>query len=108
MTIDINGLSTPKVQAPTTDDSQLKQSAEQQQSKTETGQSSTADTVSLSDNAMQLGKLDNTAVAISAPVVDAKRVEQIKQAIENGTYEVNAEKIADRVTQFESILKSER
>ncbi len=108
MTIDINGLSTPKVQAPTADDSQLKQSAEQQQSKTETGQSSTADTVSLSDNAMQLGKLDNTAVAISAPVVDAKRVEQIKQAIENGTYEVNAEKIADRVTQFESILKSER
>ncbi len=108
MTIDINGLSMPKVQAPTTDDSQLKQSTEQLQNKTETGQSSTADTVSLSDNAVQLGKLDNVAVAISAPVVDAKRVEQIKQAIENGTYEVNAEKIADRVTQFESILKSER
>jgi len=108
MTIDINGLSTPKVIAPTTDDSQLKQSAEQQQAKTETGQSSTADTVSLSDNAVQLGKLDNAAATISAPVVDAKRVEQIKQAIENGTYEVNAEKIADRVTQFESILKSER
>jgi len=107
MSIDINGLSTPKVQAPT-DDSQLKQSAEQQQTKTETGQSSTADTVSLSDNAMQLGKLDNSAVAISAPVVDAKRVEQIKQAIENGTYEVNAKKVADKLTQFESILTSEK
>jgi len=107
MTIDINGLSTPKVQAPT-DDSQLKQSAEQQQSKTETGQSSTADTVSLSDNAMQLGKLENAAVSIAAPVVDAKRVEQIKQAIENGTYQVNAEKVADKLTQFESILKSEK
>ncbi len=104
MSININGLSTPKVQAPT-DDSQLKQASEQQQAKTETGKSSTADTVSLSDNAMQLGKLDNTSIA--APVVDAKRVEQIKQAIENGSYELNAEKIADRVMQFESILKSE-
>jgi negative regulator of flagellin synthesis FlgM len=105
MTIDINGLSTPKVPAPT-DDSQLKQSAEQQQTNTETGQSSTADTVSLSDNAVQLGKLDNSVIA--APVVDAQRVEQIKQAIENGTYEVNAEKVADKLTQFESILKSEK
>jgi len=107
MSIDINGLSTPKVQAPT-DDSQLKQSVEQQQTKTETGQSSTADTVSLSDNAMQLGKLDSSAVSIAAPVVDAKRVEQIKQAIENGTYQINAEKVADKLTQFESILTSEK
>ena len=107
MSIDINGLSTPKVQAPT-DDSQLKQSAEQQPAKTETGQSSTADTISLSDNAVQLGKLDNAAVAISAPVVDTQRVEQIKQAIQNGSYEVNAEKIADKLSQFESILKSEK
>ncbi len=104
MTIDINGLSTPKVQAPT-DDSQLKQSAEKQQTNTETGQSSTADTVSLSDNALQLGKLDNTSIA--APVVDTKRVEQIKQAIESGSYEVNAEKVADKLMQFESILKPE-
>jgi negative regulator of flagellin synthesis FlgM len=104
MTIDINGLSTPKVQAPT-DDSQLKQSAEKQQANTETGQSSTADTISLSDNALQLGKIDNTSVA--APVVDTKRVEQIKLAIENGNYEVNTAKVADKLMQFESILKSE-
>jgi len=105
MTIDINGLSTPKVVAPT-DDSQLKQSAEQQLAKPETGPSSTADTVSLSDNAVQLGKLDNSAVA--APVVDTQRVEQIKQAISDGSYEVDAKKVADKLMQFESILKSEK
>jgi negative regulator of flagellin synthesis FlgM len=105
MTININGLSTPKVQAPT-DDRQLKQSAEQQPAQTESGPSSTADTISLSDNAVQLGKLDNSSVA--APVVDTKRVEQIRQAIENGSYEVNAEKVADKLMQFESILKSEK
>ncbi|VAW53079.1 hypothetical protein MNBD_GAMMA06-1944 [hydrothermal vent metagenome] len=104
MSIDINGLSTPKVQAPA-DDSQLKQPAEKQPATVETGQSSAADTVSLSDNARQLGKLDNTSVA--APVVDTKRVEQIKQSIESGSYEVNAEKVADKLMQFESILKSE-
>ncbi len=105
MSIDINGISSQKVVAPT-DDSQLKQSVEQQPAKTETGTSSTADTVSLSDNAVQLGKIDNSVIA--APVVDTQRVEQIKQAIENGSYEVDAKKIADKLTQFESILTSEK
>ncbi len=105
MSIDINGISSQKVVAPT-DDSQLKQPVEQQPAKSETGPSSTADTVSLSDNAVQLGKIDNTVIA--APVVDTQRVEQIKQAIENGSYEVDAKKIADKLTQFESILTSEK
>ena len=106
MSIDINGISSPKVVAPT-DDSKLKQSVEQQQPvKAESGQSSAADTVSLSDNAVQLGKVDN--VAIAAPVVDAKRVEEIKAAISNGSYEVDTEKVANKLMQFESILTSEK
>lgn len=105
MTIDINGISSPKVHVPT-DESQLKQTVEEQSTKPESGKSSTADTVSISDNAVQLGKIDNTAV--SAPVVDTQRVEQVKQAIGNGTYEVDAKKVADKLMQFESILKAEK
>ena len=105
MSIDINGISSPKVHAPT-DDTQLKQSVEQQPAKSDTGQSSVADTVSLSDNAVQLGKVDNVAVA--APVVDTKRVEAMKQAISDGSYEVNTEKVADKLMQFESILTSDK
>lgn len=105
MSIDINGISPQKVHAPT-DDSQLKQSVEQQPVKPETGKSSTADTVSLSENAVQLGKIDNTAVA--APVVDTQRVEQIKQAISDGSYEVDAAKVADKLMKFESILTSDK
>lgn len=105
MSIDINGISSPKVHGPT-DDTQLKQPVEQQPVRPETGKSSTADTVSLSDNAVQLGKLDNSVVA--APVVDTQRVEQVKQAISNGTYEVDAEKVADKLMQFDSILTSEK
>ena len=105
MSIDINGISSPKVQG-LADDKQLKPSVEQQQVKPELPQSSTADTVSLSDNAVQLGKLDNSVIA--APVVDTQRVEQVKQAISNGTYEVDATKVADKLMQFESVLKSDK
>jgi negative regulator of flagellin synthesis FlgM len=103
MSIDINGISSPKIQAPT-DDSQLKKSTEQAVAPPETSaKSSTADTVSLSDNAVQLGKLDNTA--ITAPVIDTQRVEQVKQAIADGSYEVDPAKVADKLMQFESMLK---
>lgn len=102
MSIDINGISSSKVHAPT-DDSQLKQAVEKQPASSDSGKSSVGDTVSLSDNAVQLGKVNNSS--ISAPVVDAQRVEQVKQAIDNGSYEVDAKKVADKLMQFESILK---
>ena len=103
MSIDINGISSAKVHVPT-DESHVKQQVEQQSANTETGKSSTADTVSISDNATQLGKMGNAVD--TTPVVDMQRVEQVKQAISNGTYEVDATKVADKLMQFESILKS--
>lgn len=99
MSIDINGISSARMHAPA-DESQVKQ----QPANTETGKSSTADTVSISDNAAQLGKLGNAVD--TTPVVDMQRVEQVKQAISDGTYEVDATKVADKLMQFESILKS--
>lgn len=102
MSIEINGLPPSKVTS-STDETQLKQAAEQPSSEQGSGKSSTTDTVSLSDNAVQLGKLDNTAA--STPVVDTQRVEQVKQAIKDGTYEVDPAKVADKLMQFESILK---
>lgn len=102
MSIEINGIPPSKVSS-ATDDSQVKRAVEQTSTQQESGKSATSDTVSLSDNAVQLGKLDNTAV--STPVVDTQRVEQVKQAIKDGTYEVDPAKIADKLMQFESILK---
>ncbi len=103
MSIDINGISAAKVHAPA-DESQVKKQVDQQPVTTDTGKSSTSDTVSLSDNAVQIGKINSTVE--SAPVVDAKRVEEVKAAINNGTYEVDAAKVADKLMQFENILKS--
>ncbi len=105
MPIDINGISTPKVHAPK-DDSQLKASVEKHLPAAESGKSSASDTVSLSENAVQLGKVDNTSVA--APVVDTKRVEEVKQAISDGSFKVDAEKIADKLMKFETVLTSDK
>ena len=103
MSIKINDSAHHQVQG-TTDEAQLKQAVEQPSTQQESGKSSTSDTVSLSDNAVQLGKL-GTSVA-SSPVVDAQRVEQVKQAIENGNYEVDPARVAEKFLQFETILKS--
>ena len=102
MSIEINGIPPSKVPS-SSDESQVKQTVEQTSTQQESGKSSNADTVSLSDNAVQLGKLNDTVK--STPVVDTQRVEQVKQAIKDGSYEVDPAKIADKLMQFESILK---
>lgn len=105
MAIDINGISSPKVTGPT-DDTQLKRPTEQAvPQQDDANPSSVSDTVSLSDGARQLGKLEPTS--IPAPVIDTERVEQVKQALADGSYNVDPEKIADKLMQFESMLKSE-
>ncbi len=103
MPIDINGLS--NAQAPRSgDSSQIKgaasESASAQQS---TGKSSVSDTVSLSETAIRLGQI---GVAVeNQPVVDTKRVEQVKQAIMDGTYSVDPTHIAERMMEFDMALK---
>ena len=103
MAIEINNITPTKAQR-SNDDTKLNQSSDQPAAQQEMGKSSATDTVSLSDNAVQLGKVELTVAA--APVIDAQRVEQLKQAIANGSYEVDAKEIADKLMQFESMLKS--
>ena len=103
MTIEINNITSTKAQR-STDDTKMNQSSDQPAAQQETGKSSATDTVSLSDNAVQLGKVEHSVA--TAPVIDTQRVEQLRQAIANGSYEVDAGKVADKLMQFESILKS--
>ncbi len=53
------------------------------------------DSVTLTESARQLQKLSEAVAA--APTVDAARVESVKRAIAQGTYEVNAERVADKL-----------
>ncbi|GAB4272775.1 MAG: hypothetical protein Kow0065_21860 [Methylomicrobium sp.] len=42
--------------------------------------------------------------AAETPVIDNARVDTIKQALSNGTYAIDPERIAQRISQFESPL----
>lgn len=65
---------------------------------------SPANEVSLTDTAAKLRELE--AKIANQPVVDTKRVEGIKKAISEGTYQVNASRTADKMASFESLLSS--
>ena len=65
--------------------------------------SQTGDTVTLTNSARSLQKIEE-AVA-KAPVVDASKVAAVKQAVDSGTYQINAGRVADKLLQFESGLK---
>jgi negative regulator of flagellin synthesis FlgM len=72
------------------------------------GQTTTAapnaltESVNITDTAHRLAALQVTIAGL--PEVDAKRVTELRQAIERGQYHANPEKIADRLLQLERDL----
>ncbi len=103
MSIDINNLGTntpPRAGDSNRVGSNEANAADTRQS---TGKSSVGDTVSLSDTAIRLGQL---GVAVeNQPVVDTKRVEQVKQAIMDGSYTVDPTRIAEKMMELDMALK---
>ena len=63
---------------------------------------SPGDTVELTSGAQLLERLEKSLDAL--PAVDMQRVEEIKMAIENGDYEIDASAIADAMIRFERSL----
>jgi negative regulator of flagellin synthesis FlgM len=59
------------------------------------GGAAPADTITLSHSANQLQKLADAVAA--APVVDAGRVATVKSAIEQGTYQVDSQRVATKL-----------
>ncbi len=41
----------------------------------------------------------------SEPVVDRQKVEAVKQALQDGTYKINSENIANKLIEYEQLLK---
>ena len=64
----------------------------------------TTDNVSLTRTAEQLHQLEKAVKA--APSVDSTRVEKIRQEIANGSYHVDNQKLAEKLTSFEAMMQS--
>lgn len=62
---------------------------------TTTGPSAEESSVSLSDQANQLGRLEKEIQA--APDIDRERISEIRQALSDGTYKIDVEAIANRL-----------
>lgn len=65
--------------------------------------SSSGSPVTITGSARQLSSLEQSIQAM--PVVDEARVSSIRSAIENGTYEVSPERIADKLMRTEQDLQ---
>jgi negative regulator of flagellin synthesis FlgM len=61
------------------------------------------DHVTLTDSARSLQKIEE-AIA-KAPVVNAAKVATVKEAVNSGTYQIDAGRVADKILQFERGLK---
>ncbi len=102
MPIDINGLSNSPAQVGG-DRNRLPTSEREPVGRNvENGKSSVEDTVSFSETAVRMGRL---GVAMDdIPVVDSQRVEQAREAIRNGSYQVHPERIAEKLMAFDQRL----
>ena len=67
---------------------------------------SASDQLSLTGTARQLQGLENQIA--STPVVDTKKVEAVRSAVENGTFTVHPERIAERLMSLEHALTDAR
>lgn len=103
MAININNLSnTNQVKQKVDQQAQVKQQATQQSVQSEQAKMASRDSVSITPQAKQLGELQKKAQ--DAPVVNQKKVEQLKQAITNGEYKIDPEKLAKSIANFEFSL----
>ena len=101
-TISNNGL--PKLpQAPSGQGSSSTQNASGTSGSEAAGSATaTDDRVQLTDSARALQDASRTGHGAS---VDTKKVEQVRQALANGTYKIDPSRIADRMLSLESKLK---
>lgn len=98
MTININNLSN-STQVHQNKQAQVKQQAAQTVSANASAKQPSADSVSITPQAKQLSELQKKAN--EAPVVDQKKIEELKKAITSGDYKVNPQKLAESIANFE-------
>ncbi len=85
-----------------TDNNTVRPPASEEQANSSNNRGS--DTVSLTDGAARLQSIQ--ARLANVPIVDSQRVDNIRQALNEGGYQIDTNAIADRLLAFESSLFS--
>ncbi len=103
MSIDINNLNAGRPDAPKRQDgkqavAEAKATSTQDTGKTQR-ESSTNDNVSLSSTARNLAQIESELKSL--PEVDQARVDEIKARIDNGSYSVDADSLAQKLLDME-------
>lgn len=62
-------------------------------------QSSPQDVVSITDTAVKLRQIEEQLRTV--PVVDNQKVSELRSALNSGNFEINAERVADKIIGFE-------
>ncbi|WP_085298154.1 flagellar biosynthesis anti-sigma factor FlgM [Cognaticolwellia mytili] len=100
MAININNLnSTNQVKQKIDQQVQTKQLASESANTSQNAKLATRDSVSITPQAKQLNELQKKAG--DSPVVNQKKIDELKSAITSGDYKVNPEKLAASIASFE-------
>ena len=100
MTEKINGQGfRPSDTASTRRTESAKPAAREGQSSAAAEQAATGDTVNITASGLLMSRLEE--IVQRTPVVDADRVAAIKDAIASGSYQVDDQRVADRLLKFE-------
>ncbi|QBG35246.1 flagellar biosynthesis anti-sigma factor FlgM [Litorilituus sediminis] len=98
MAININNLNNQS-QVQQKQQTQVKQQSSQTAVNTNQTKAASQDSVSITPQAKQLHELQKKAA--DAPVVNQKKIDELKKAISAGDYKVNPEKLAASIANFE-------
>ena len=100
MAININNLGNNNpIKQKTEQQVQVKQQATQTSVNVEQSKSAGQDSVSITPQAKQMAELQKKAS--DGPMIDQKKIEQLKQAIASGSYKIDPEKLAASIAGFE-------
>ena len=103
MANDINGINSGRSQQANEKQVQtIRRDTANTTSRTQTNNQSGQDKVSLTDMAARLKSLENKLA--EQPNVDQSRVDRVKDALARGEYQVNPDRVADKMMDFEAGL----
>ncbi len=101
MPIDINSINNNTTQTKKLNDSYVKL-VDSESGSVSDGSKTAKDSVSLTGMSQRIKAMKEQVARL--PIIDTQKVEQVRTTINNGTYEFNSERIAEKMIKFEREL----